>query len=156
MPAARSTSSRATAARQYKSWPGSASPASVTERGCIGTRWRASSSPSRRSRLRPRRGRDGVRRARRGCLARVAGAKCIVRYLLWVLGILVGEEVAELVVVVTDGRVERRARLGHGERLLDVLQAQAGRLRELLVGRLAAELGLEPPCVAVEGLPAVV
>src|SRR6185436_20942901 len=57
----------------------------------------------------------------------------------------VGEEVAELALVVrTDRLVQRDRRVRGAERLVDVLHRQAGRLRELLLRRLAPELDLEP------------
>src|ERR671935_235230 len=60
-------------------------------------------------------------------------------------GLAVGEEVAELALVVgPDGLVQRDGRLGGAERLVDVLNRQAGRLRELGLRRLAAQLDLEP------------
>src|SRR5919206_5393901 len=63
-----------------------------------------------------------------------------------VSGLAVGEEVAELALVVgADGLVQRDRRLRGAERLVDVLDRQAGRLRELGLRRLAPELDLEPP-----------
>ena len=60
-------------------------------------------------------------------------------------GLAVGEEVAELTLVVrTDRLVERDRRVRGSERLLDVLDREAGRLGELLLRRLASELDLEP------------
>src|SRR5919201_2653435 len=62
-----------------------------------------------------------------------------------VFGLAVGEEVAELALVVgPDGLVQRDGRLGGAERLVDVLDRQAGRLRELGLRRLAAQLDLKP------------
>src|ERR671935_887219 len=61
-------------------------------------------------------------------------------------GLAVGEEVAELALVVgADGLVQRDGRLRGAERLVDVLDRQAGRLRELVLRRLAPQLDLEPP-----------
>src|SRR5207247_5390332 len=60
-------------------------------------------------------------------------------------GLAVGEEVAELALVVrADGLIQRDRRLSGAERLVDVLDRQSGRLRELLARGLAAELDLEP------------
>src|SRR5919197_2021895 len=62
-----------------------------------------------------------------------------------ICGLAVGEEVAELALVVgADGLVQRDGRLGGAKRLVDVLDRQAGRLRELGLRRLAPELDLEP------------
>src|SRR5207247_784004 len=56
-------------------------------------------------------------------------------------GLAVGEEVAELALVVgADGLVQRDGRLRGAERFVDVLDRQAGRLRELGLRRLAPEL----------------
>src|SRR5918911_997246 len=58
----------------------------------------------------------------------------------------VGEEVAELALVVgADRLVQRDRRLRGAERLVDVLHRQARRLGQLLLRRLAPELHLEPP-----------
>ena len=60
-------------------------------------------------------------------------------------GLAVGEEIAELALVVGADRLVQRDRRGRGrERLVDVLDRQAGRLGELVLRRLAAELDLEP------------
>src|ERR671911_668016 len=60
-------------------------------------------------------------------------------------GFAVGEQVAELALVVrADRLVQRDRRMSGSERLVDVLHRQAGRLRELLLRRLTAELDLEP------------
>src|SRR5439155_4065995 len=60
-------------------------------------------------------------------------------------GLAVGEEVAELALVVrADGLIQRDRRLSGAERLVDVLDRQSGRLPELLARGLAAELHLEP------------
>src|SRR6059058_1259349 len=59
-------------------------------------------------------------------------------------------------VFVSNRRVERGARLGDRERLLDVLELQPGRLRELLLRRRPAELRLELPRVPAQRLPALV
>src|SRR6266516_319797 len=89
-------------------------------------------------------------------LAHRAGTQGVFRDLLGIVGVLVREQVAELAVFVSDRRVERGARLGDRERLLDVLELQPGRLRELLHGRRPAELRLELPRVSAQGLPALV
>src|SRR5262245_17743974 len=71
-------------------------------------------------------------------------------------GLAVGEEVAELALVVrADVLVQRDGRLGGAERLVDVLDRQARGLRELLLSRLAAELDLEPACGPAELLLAL-
>src|SRR5204862_6395960 len=63
----------------------------------------------------------------------------------------VGEEVAELALVVrADGLVQRDRGLRGAERLVDVLDRETGRLRELLLRRLAAELDLEATGGAAE------
>src|ERR671938_2151179 len=55
-------------------------------------------------------------------------------------GLAVGEEVAELALVVgSDRLVQRDGRVRGAERLVDVLHRQARRLRELLLRRLAAQ-----------------
>ena len=60
-------------------------------------------------------------------------------------GLAVGEEVAELALVVrADRLVQRDGRVRGAERLVDVLDRQAGGLGQLLLRRLAAELDLEP------------
>src|SRR4029079_13763381 len=57
----------------------------------------------------------------------------------------VGEEIAELAFVVrSDALVQGDGRLGRAQRFVDVLNRKAGRLRELLLRRLAPELDLEP------------
>ena len=61
-------------------------------------------------------------------------------------GLAIGEEIAELALVVgADGLVQRDGGVGGGERLVDVLHRQPRRLGQLLLRRLAAELDLEPP-----------
>ena len=61
-------------------------------------------------------------------------------------GVAVGEEVAQLALVVgADVLVQRDGRVRRAERLVDVLDREAGGLGELLLGRLAAELDLEAP-----------
>src|SRR5207244_976580 len=66
-------------------------------------------------------------------------------------GLAVGEEIAELSLVVrADGLVQGDRRLGRAQRLVDVLDRQAGRLSELFLRRLAAELDLEPSRRATE------
>src|SRR4051794_39452063 len=60
-------------------------------------------------------------------------------------GLAVCEEISELALVVGTNRlVERDRRLGCPERLVDVLNREAGGLGELLLRRLASELHLEP------------
>src|SRR6266566_1409478 len=60
-------------------------------------------------------------------------------------GLAVGEEIAELALVVrADRLVQRDRRLGGAQRLVDVLQRQPRRLGELLLRRLASQLDLEP------------
>src|SRR5439155_12689888 len=78
------------------------------------------------------------------------------RDLLGIVGVLVREQVAKLAVFVSNRRVERGARLGDRERLLDALQLQPGRVRELLPRRRPAELRLELPRVPAQRLPALV
>src|SRR5829696_3065580 len=61
-------------------------------------------------------------------------------------GFAVGEEIAELALVVRAHRlVERDRRVRGAERLVDVLDRKAGGLGELLLRRLAAEFDLEAP-----------
>ena len=72
-------------------------------------------------------------------------AKRLLRLVERVGRVTVGEEVAELALVVgAHVLVQRDRRVSGAERLVDVLDREAGRLRELLLGRLAAELDLEP------------
>src|SRR2546421_69434 len=79
------------------------------------------------------------------CLADVLAAKGLLRLVEGIRGLAVGEEIAELALVVSADRlVQRDRRGGSRERLLDVLQREARRLRQLLLGRLATELDLEP------------
>src|SRR4051794_12910599 len=60
-------------------------------------------------------------------------------------GLAVGEEIAELALVVRAHRlVQRDGGVGGAEGLVDVLHGQSGRLGELLLRRLSAELHLEP------------
>src|SRR3954467_4912821 len=57
----------------------------------------------------------------------------------------VGEEIAELALVVrADRLVQRDRRVGGAQRLVDVLHRQPGRLGQLLLRRLAPELDFEP------------
>src|SRR3954447_16561273 len=68
----------------------------------------------------------------------------------------VGEEIAELALVVgADSLVQRDGRGRGAERLVDVLDGQPRRLCELLFRRLAAELDLEPASGAAELLLAL-
>src|SRR5262245_48547699 len=60
-------------------------------------------------------------------------------------GLAVGEQVAQLALVVrADRLVQRDGGLGGAERLVDVLDRQAGGLRQLVLRRLATQLDLEP------------
>src|SRR5919201_1334459 len=60
-------------------------------------------------------------------------------------GLPVGEQVAELALIVrADGLIQRHRSLRATERLVDVLDRQPRRLRELGLRRLASELDLEP------------
>src|SRR5581483_8526153 len=61
-------------------------------------------------------------------------------------GLAVREQIAELALVVgADRLIERDGCMRRAERLVDVLHRQPGRLGELVLRRLAAELDLEPP-----------
>src|SRR5205085_8809418 len=74
----------------------------------------------------------------------------------WIRRLAVGEEIAKLALVVrADRLVQRDGRLGCAQSLVDVLAREAGRLRELVLGRLAAKLDLEPPRGAAELLLAL-
>ena len=76
-------------------------------------------------------------------LADVLAAEGLLGLVERVGGLAVGEEIAELALVVrTDRLVERDGRGRRGERLVDVLDRQAGRLRELVLRRLATKLDL--------------
>src|SRR5436190_14410670 len=78
-------------------------------------------------------------------LAHTLAAQRLLGLLEWIRGFAVGEQVAEITLVVgADGLVQRDRRLRGAERLVDVLHRQTGRLRELFLRRLAAELDLEP------------
>ena len=71
--------------------------------------------------------------------AHALAAQRLLGFLERIGGLAVGEEIAELALVVgADRLVERDGRVGGGERLVDVLHRQAGRLGELLLRRLAA------------------
>src|SRR5437867_9694959 len=60
-------------------------------------------------------------------------------------GLAVGEQVAELALVVrADRLVQRHGRLGGPKRFVDVLDRKTGGLCELVLGGLAAQLDLEP------------
>src|SRR3954452_20576103 len=77
-------------------------------------------------------------------LANALPAKRLFRLLEGVRRLAVGEEVAELALVVgADCLVQRDGRLCGAERLVDVLDRAPRRLGELLLRRLAAELDLE-------------
>src|ERR687891_736729 len=66
-------------------------------------------------------------------------------------GVAVGEQVAELALVVgADALVQRDGGLGGRERLVHVLDREPGRLGELLARRVAPELDLEPAGGATE------
>src|SRR5688500_13295413 len=70
--------------------------------------------------------------------------------------VAVGEQVAELALVVgADALVERDGGLRGRERLVHVLDGEPGRLGELLAGRVAAQLDLEPARGAAELLLAL-
>src|SRR6266545_4102347 len=67
-------------------------------------------------------------------------------------GLAVGEEIAQLTLVIgAHGLVERDGRLRGSERLVDVLDREAGRLRKLVLCRLAPELDFEPARGDVDG-----
>ena len=80
------------------------------------------------------------------CVQRLADALATKRLLCLVErigGLAVGEQVAELALVVgADRLVQRDRRMRGGERLVDVLDRQAGGLGQLGLRRLAAELDL--------------
>src|SRR5438105_7809035 len=79
------------------------------------------------------------------CAAHTLAAERLLGFLERIRGVAVGEEVAELALVVgADRLVQRDGRVRRAERFLDVLHRQAGRLGELLLRRLATELDLEP------------
>src|SRR5215212_9360982 len=78
-------------------------------------------------------------------LAHALPAKRLLRLVERVDGLAVGEEIAELALVVgADGLVQGHGRLRGAERLVDVLERQARCLGELFLRRLAPELHLEP------------
>src|SRR4051794_36613206 len=78
-------------------------------------------------------------------LANALPAKRLFRLLEGIRRLAVGEEVAELALVVgADGLVERDRRLCGAERLVDVLDRETRGLGQLLLRRLAAELDFEP------------
>src|SRR5207248_3571143 len=80
------------------------------------------------------------------CLPHALPAERLLRLVERIGGLAVGEEIAELALVVrADRLVQRDRRVGGGECLVDVLDRQAGRLGELLLRRLAPELDLEAP-----------
>src|SRR5207244_8449527 len=79
-------------------------------------------------------------------LADVLLAQGLLRLVERIGGLAVGEEVAELTLVVgADRLVERDRGRGRRQRLVDVLDRETRRLGELVLRRLAAELDLEPP-----------
>src|SRR5581483_4965480 len=83
-------------------------------------------------------------------------AQRLLRLVERIRGLAVGEEIAQLALVVSaDGLVERHRSLRGAERLVDVLAWEAGRLRELVLRCLAAELDLEPARGAAELLLAL-
>src|SRR5688500_11208743 len=70
-----------------------------------------------------------------------------------IVGAIVSEQLTQLrVVVAPEPLVQRNAGLDDCEGLLDVLELDAARLSQLLRRRLAAELDLEAPRVAPEGV----
>src|SRR5215212_3621704 len=78
------------------------------------------------------------------CLADVLAAQRLLGLVERVDGVAVGEQVAQLALVVgADRLVQRHGGRRGGERLVDVLDRQARRLRELVLRRLAPELDLE-------------
>src|SRR5215203_7367650 len=88
-------------------------------------------------------------RERVECLADVLATQRLLGLVERVDGVAVGEQVAQLALVVgADRLVERDGGRRGGERLVDVLDRQARRFRELVLRRLAPELDLEPPCRA--------
>src|SRR4029077_10731582 len=65
-------------------------------------------------------------------------------------------EITQLALVVrADRLVQRHRRMRGTQRLVDVLHRQTGRLRELVLRRLPAELDLEPACRTAELLLAL-
>src|SRR5919204_6740309 len=89
-------------------------------------------------------------------LAHALLAQRLLRLVEGIARLAVGEEVAELALVVRPDRlVERDGGLGGPERLVDMLDREAGRLRELLLRGVAAQLDLEPPRGAPELLLAL-
>ena len=80
------------------------------------------------------------------CAANALAPKRLLRLVERIGRVAVGEEITELALVVgADVLVQRDGRVSRAERLVDVLDREAGRLGELLLGGLAAELDLEPP-----------
>src|SRR5262245_1897591 len=78
-------------------------------------------------------------------LAHALAAERLLRLVERVGGLAVCEEIAELAFVVgADSLVQRHRRVGSAERLVDVLHRETGRLGQLVLRRLAAELDLEP------------
>src|SRR5262249_52623348 len=80
----------------------------------------------------------------------------LLRFVERIRSLAICKEIAELALVVcAHGLVQGHGRVRGTERLVDVLHRQAGRLPELILGRLTAELDLQPACCAAELLLAV-
>src|SRR5581483_6343473 len=78
-------------------------------------------------------------------LTDVLAAQRLLRLVERIRSLAVGEEIAELALVVGADRLVQRDRCGGGrQRLLDVLERETRRLGQLFLRRLAAELDLEP------------
>src|SRR5262245_14802502 len=85
------------------------------------------------------------------CLANALLSQRLLGLLERIGGLAVGEEIAQLALVVgADALVQRDRRLCGRERLVDVLDRKAGGLRQLLARGVAAELDLEPACGTAE------
>src|SRR4029078_7194116 len=79
------------------------------------------------------------------CPPHTLAAQRLFGFLERIGGLAVGEQIAELTLVVSaHGLVERDRGLRGAERLVDVLDRKSGRLGELFPRRLAAELTLAP------------
>src|SRR4051794_39885324 len=77
--------------------------------------------------------------------ADVLAAERLLRLVERIGGLAVGEQIAELALVVgADRLVQRDRRRGRRKRLLDMLDREACRLGQLFLRRLAPELDLEP------------
>src|SRR5581483_3513280 len=89
-------------------------------------------------------------------LADALPAQRLLRLVERIRRLAVGEQVAELALVVgADRLVQRDRRVGRRQRLVDVLDRQAGRLRQLVLRRLTPQLDLEPARRAPELLLAL-